>query len=206
MSAHSNESPSAEFVALLRGGAIKPQDVASLLDGMSGEERVKSLRSTKLADQRKLYDVVEGFAPVSLVDMVPPGVADEATVRHYGQNSLPLFSEFEKRFSRLPGNDPADPAELIGFNFQTMAPVTGPGYYVAVDDEARGEVLVDYRRVPDRHPADWPEIRSNERGLSRFVYGFMVDTLRRVSEHVTIGRANRHGKDQNNWFILCREV
>jgi len=59
--------------------------------------------------------------------------------------------------------------------------------------------------VPSEHPEDWPEIRVNERGLSRFVYGFMVDTVRRVSEHVTIGSAARRGKDMGSWFILCRE-
>jgi hypothetical protein len=55
------------------------------------------------------------------------------------------------------------------------------------------------------HPDGWPEIRRNERGLSRFVYGFMVDTVRGVSEHVSIGSAARHGKDMGSWFILCRE-
>ena len=59
--------------------------------------------------------------------------------------------------------------------------------------------------MPSEHPDGWPEIRSNERGLSRFVYGFMIDTLRRVSKHVTIGSAARKGKDLGSWFILCRE-
>ena len=66
-------------------------------------------------------------------------------------------------------------------------------------------MLVDYRRVPEAHPDGWPAIRRNEQGLSRFVYGFMVDTLRRVSEHVTIGSAARKGKDLGSWFILTRE-
>jgi hypothetical protein len=34
----------------------------------------------------------------------------------------------------------------------------------------------------------------------------MVDTLRRVSEHVTIGSAARNGRDLGSWFILCREA
>jgi hypothetical protein len=33
----------------------------------------------------------------------------------------------------------------------------------------------------------------------------MVDVLRRVSDHVLIGRATRGGKDQDNYFLLCRE-
>jgi hypothetical protein len=86
-----------------------------------------------------------------------------------------------------------------------MAAVTGPGYFVAVADAQRDEVLVDYRRVPEGHPDGWPSIKRNESGLSRFVYGFMVDTLRGVSEHVTIGSAARKGKDLGSWFVLCRE-
>jgi hypothetical protein len=33
----------------------------------------------------------------------------------------------------------------------------------------------------------------------------MIDTVRGVSEHVTIGSAARKGKDIGSWFILCRE-
>jgi hypothetical protein len=119
---------------------------------------------------------------------------------------LPAFTIFEKRFCRPEGADAVKPGELYGFNFQTLAAVTGPGYFVAREDAARPEVLVDYNHVPDTHPDGWPEIRRNERGLSRFVYGFMVDTLRGVSEHVTIGSAARNGKDLGSWFILCREA
>ena len=74
-----------------------------------------------------------------------------------------------------------------------------------VEPEREGEVWVDYRRVPERHPEGWPEIRSNERGLSRFIYGFMVDTLRGVSEHVSIGSAARNGRGLGSWFVLCRQ-
>jgi len=86
-----------------------------------------------------------------------------------------------------------------------MSPVTGPGYFVAHEDAERGEVLIDYREVPTQAPTDWPLIRPNDRGLGRLVYGNMVDTLRRVSEHVTIGSAARGGKDLGSWFVLCRE-
>ena len=69
----------------------------------------------------------------------------------------------------------------------------------------RPEVDIDYRELPDVQPPGWPAIKSNERGLGRFVYGFMVDTLRRVSQHVTIGSAARNGKPIHSWFVLCRE-
>ena len=59
--------------------------------------------------------------------------------------------------------------------------------------------------MPETHPDCWPEIRPNERGLSRFVYGYMVDTLRGVTEHVAIGSAARKGRVMGSWFVLCRE-
>ena len=205
MSSNENASAAEEFVGRLRESTIKTVDVARFLDALSGEDRIRAIRGISGVDQRRLYDAVEGFAPVRLVELVPPNVSELGVVRHYGKNSLPLFTESEKRFSRAPDQSAEAPGELMGFNFQTMSPVTGPGYFVATEDSQRGEVLVDYRRVPDCHPVDWPAIKSNERGLARFVYGFMVDTLRRVSEHVTIGSASRDGKELGNWFVLCRE-
>jgi len=193
-----------ELRGLLRD-AVDPKRVAAYLDGLSHPDRVVAIRSLGRGEQRRLYEAVDGFEAVSLVDLVSPSRSDFQTVRHHGKNTLPIFTHFEKRFCRPPASDPTGPDALYGFNFQTMQPLTGPGYFVAVEDEKRREVLVDYNRVPDSHPEGWPEIRSNERGLSRFVYGFMVDTLRRVSEHVTIGSAARKGRDMGSWFVLTRE-
>ncbi len=111
--------------------------------------------------QRTLYAKAEKHAPLSLVDLVPARCGDLEEVRHLGLNTLPAFRVFEKRFCRLPGEDPTRPAALAGYNFQTMRPVTGPGYFMAREDPETGEVLVDYRRLPDRCPPDWPSIRSN---------------------------------------------
>ncbi|MBW2272766.1 MAG: hypothetical protein JRG96_05815 [Deltaproteobacteria bacterium] len=194
-----------ETRARLRARDLEPEEIARFFDGLASADRVTAVRALGARDQRRLYEAVQGFEPVRLVELVSPGTADLATVRHYGKNSLPLFSSFEKRFCRPPGQEPDAPALLIGFNYQILAPLTGPGYFVALEDTERGEVLIDYRRLPDRIPVDWPAVQSNERGISRFVYGFMVDTLRRVSEHVTIGSAARHGKDTGNWFVLCRQ-
>jgi hypothetical protein len=33
----------------------------------------------------------------------------------------------------------------------------------------------------------------------------MIDVMRGVSTHVSIGRARRGGKMSDNWFVLCRE-
>jgi hypothetical protein len=189
----------------LRGNAPDPEAIRALLDAASHDDRVAAARSLGRAEQRALYQCVEGRLPLGLADLVPPGVADLSEVRHYGKNTLPVFTHFEKRFCRPRDEDREKPAALYGFNFQAMSPLTGPGYFVAVDDPGRAEVLVDYRRVPDEHPPGWPAPRPNDRGLSRFVYGFMVDTLRRVSEHVTIGSAARKGRDLGSWFVLVRE-
>ncbi|MEN8159970.1 MAG: hypothetical protein ABFS41_07860, partial [Myxococcota bacterium] len=184
---------------------IQMKELAALLDGLSHEARVAWVRSVGRRDQRRLYEAAAGFLPLALADLVPPGCADEATVRHFGRNTLPAFTWFEKRFARPAGEAPRAPSVLHGFNFQTMSWLTGPGYYVARADPERPEVLIDYREVPSTAPPGWPPLRRNEVGLSRFVYGNMVDRLRRVSEHVTIGSAARNGRDLGSWFLLTRE-
>ncbi|HEB91195.1 MAG TPA: hypothetical protein ENI85_16595 [Deltaproteobacteria bacterium] len=183
-----------------------PAAIADLLDELDPDARPRIVRRLGRGDQRLLYAKVQGFRPVGLTDLVPPDRGDLVEVRHLGRNSLPAFTIFEKRFCRLPGSPADAPEALAGYNFQALSPITGPGYFMAVEDPATREVLVDYRRVPDRKPADWPGIRSNEKGLARFVYGFMVDRLRRVSEHVTIGSASRKGRELGSYFILCREA
>lgn len=199
-------TPAEELVARLRETPIQLLEVARFLDALAAPDRIAAVRAAGRSEQRRLYAAADGFGEVVLADLVPPDAADGSTVRHYGRNTLPLFTLFEKRFSRPSGADARKPDQLIGFNFQTLAALTGPGYFVAREDASRPEVLIDYREIPAEQPAGWPAIRSNERGLSRFVYGFMVDTLRRVSEHVTIGSAARRGRDLGSWFILCREA
>ena len=205
-------TPEAELAARVREAPLRPAEIANLLDGWSHDARVAAVRSLGRGAQRALYAGVEGFAEVHLRDLVPGPVGDRVAVRHFGRNTLPAFTRFEKRFARPPGSDAQKPDALYGYNFQPTAwlgRVTGPGYFVAVEDPNRAEVWVDYNRVPPSDPAGlppgWPGVRSNEVGAGRFVYGFMIDTLRRVSEHVTIGSAARRGRDLGSWFVLCRE-
>ncbi|MBN2495035.1 MAG: hypothetical protein JXR96_10625 [Deltaproteobacteria bacterium] len=177
------------------------KEVDGFLSSLSHPSRLAAVRSLRPMHLRRLYDVVEGYRPVDVDDLVPPDVGVREQVRHYGRNSLPAFTIFEKRFMR-----PADDAsELWGYNFQSLAPLTGPGYFVAYDSPERGEVDIDYTRLPAERPVGWPELQENERGLSRLVYAHMVDRLRGVTEHVSIGRAWKKGREQSAWFILCRE-
>ena len=197
-----------EFKSLLGSSPIEPQKVADLLNGMGHEARVAATRSLGKAEQRRLYEGVDGFRPIRLVDIVPPSAQDFRPVRHFGKNTLPAFTHFEKHFCRPKGVASNAPGKLYGYNFQPtswLASITGPGYFIAHEDPGRTEVWVDYNQVPTEHPDQWPEIQSNEKGLGRFVYGFMIDTLRGVSEHVSIGSAARRGRDLGSWFVLCRE-
>ena len=194
----------AAFRAMISDSGVAAATLSKFLDELDETTRTRVVRGLGRRHQQALYGKVEGFAPLGLVDLVPPARSDLEEVRHLGRNSLPAFKIFEKRFCRLPGNRPDAPETLAGYNFQAMSPVTGPGYFVARDDTKTREVLVDYHLLPDQKPSDWPPIRSNERGLSRFVYGFMIDRLRRVSKHVTIGSAARNGRDLGSFFVLNR--
>jgi hypothetical protein len=201
-----SHAATAEFLGRLRADSIASAELGEFLDGLSHEDRVAATRATKRSDQRQLYAASDGFREVTLRDLVAPPVPALTTVRHFGKNTLPAFTHFEKRFCRPGDADPDEPKQLWGFNFQTMQPLTGPGYFVAREDPDRPEVLVDYHEVPPSAPPGWPPVQRNERGRGRFVYGFMIDTLRRVSEHVTIGSAARKGKDMGSWFMLVREA
>ncbi|MFK7896504.1 MAG: hypothetical protein AB8G23_11745 [Myxococcota bacterium] len=194
----------AELSSLIRDSGSSPAAIAKLLDSLPGELRGRVVRLLGRSDQRALYEKASGYAALTLADLVPASCADLEEVRFLGRNTLPAFRIFEKRFCRMPGADAAHPDRLAGYNFQTMSAVTGPGYYVAVEDREKAEVLVDYHLLPEATPADWPAVKSNESGLGRFVYGFMVDRLRRVSDHVLIGSAARNGQDLGSYFVLSR--
>ena len=114
-----------ELSGLLADTPVPVQRVADLLDGLAHEERVFVIRSLGRPQQRALYAAVDGFRPVRLVDMVTPDTEDFVPVRHCGRNTLPAFTHFEKRFCRPRGADREKPGELYGFNFQSMAKVTG---------------------------------------------------------------------------------
>ena len=175
--------------------------LSDLLDELDHSSRLAALRSLSARHLRHIYEAVEGHRSIGVDFLVPSSRGAMDPVRHFGKNSLPAFSIFEKRFLR-----PEKGArELWGYNHQSMSPITGPGYFVAYDSPRQGEGYIDYTRLPPRAPEFWPAMASNTTGLSRFVYGHMVDRLRGLSQHVSIGRAWRHGKEQNAWFVLCRD-
>jgi hypothetical protein len=85
--------------------------------------------------------------------------------------------------------------------------LTGPGYYVVHPSEDADEVVIDYTRLPGEKPGDWPAVVANRERLGRFVYEGIVDVMRGLSRHVSVGRARKGaaGRWMNAWFVLVRE-
>ena len=190
---------------LLRPGSVDLASIAREFEAASPRERVAITEALDGKEQEKLWHAADG-RPVSIGEMVPKDLGPLRPVIFHGKNSLPAFTHFQKRFCRPAAGTDRD--ELWGYNYQPtkwLAPLTGPGYFVAYDSKGLGSVAVDYTRIPTGKPAEWPEIHDNSYRLSRFIYNGTIDYLRRVSQHLLIGRATRDGKEMPNWFLLCRE-
>ncbi len=194
-----------DIVALARSDAPGIDEMAERLAEATHAQRVEAIRQFGRGIQRRLFDACQG-RPVALDQIVPPEADPMVETIHDGQNTLPVFRAFQKRFCRpAPGATSSERDEVWGYNEQTFKPFTGPGYFVAYEDEQTGEVCIDYRELPSDRPEGWPEIVPNERRLGRFVYAGTVDRLRGVSEHVTVGRAFIDDDDpMNAWFTLVR--
>ena len=182
-----------------RGAPI--DEIAAALNALPGAEQVRWSRGLSGREQARLWRLCEGRS-VSIDAIVPPAIAPLRPVVHEGRNSLPLFQLFEKHFCRPT----VDSQELWGYNEGVTRGLVGPGYFVceATPGDPRGEVVINYERVPPETISCWPPLRPNEAGLSRFVYAGMQDFLRKVSDRITIGRAWRAGKETGNYFTLCR--
>lgn len=175
--------------------------LATVLDELGHEGRVWAMARMTPGMQARLFEAASGFRKIGLDHFVPADVAPLVPVAHLGHNSLPTFTSFAKVFCKPSSGAGA----LYGYNRQAMAPITGPGYYVArASTEAEGEVVIDYTQVPPEKPEGWPPIRPNT-GLATPVYGGMIDHVRGISSHVAIGRAFRDGAWLDAWFVLVRE-
>jgi hypothetical protein len=195
-----------DCLEMLRGGPLDRDAFARAFESVPHDERVAITEAIDRAGQEKLWDAARGQT-VHIEEMVPRDLGPLRPVIFHGKNSLPLFTRFQKRFCRPAVGIDRD--ELWGYNYQPvawLAPLTGPGYFVAYDSDAPfGGVAVDYTKVPPGRPEGWPEIHDNTYRLSRFIYNGMIDYLRRVSKHLLIGRATKAGKEMPNWFLLCRQ-
>jgi hypothetical protein len=187
--------------------------LAKDLDELGHAGRLWAVNQWTRANMATLWDAVKGLRPLTLDDFVPPAVAPYAQVVHHGKNSLPAITHFQKRFARPkqpPPGDGSEPADLlIGFNVQAFSAVTGPGYFVAYSDASAGaeagEVALDHTQLPKEQPQGWPALVPNSARLGRFVYAGIVDVVRGLSSHVSIGRVRRAGGWLDAWFLLVRE-
>ena len=188
--------------AELARGAADMNGMEQWLDGLSDDERSAQVLSLGKKAQRTLWTLTAD-RPATLEDLVPSTTKPMKPIRHFGRNSLPVFSRFEKRFCR--SEEAAD--ILLGYNEGPTRALIGPGYFVTrvSDLPDRGHIVIDYTMRPEKKAKGWPDIQDNESGLGRVVYGFMHDYLRKVSTHVTIGKAWKHGKETENYFVLLRE-
>lgn len=188
---------------LLSTGQPDMAAVRQLLDQLSPATRLAQCMALTKREQALLFDAAADYLPIDLAYLVPKDRPPLVEVVHEGRNSLPAFRRFAKVFCRPAETSEAD--ELWGYNRNgpsVMVPV-GPGYFVAYPYNTN-EVLIDYLRVPPAKPSHWPHILPNSARLSRFVYNGTQDVLRGVSNHVSIGRATKGGKNMDNWFVLCR--
>lgn len=191
----------ATFAELLDTQGITLAEITSHLDYLPHNYRIVQTVELNKGQQMKLWELAANSGHALDMNYVVPANAQPLEFFPFeGKNSLPMFTRFQKVFYRLSDGS------YGGYNNQSMAWFTGPGYYVAqINPKNPAEIEVDYERVPNAKPAGWPAIKPNT-GWYGIVYGGTKDYLRWVSDDVVIGRATKHGVDpMPNWFILCRK-
>ena len=190
-----------DLKTLLEKKDITLLEITEHLRKLSKSERIEQVITLKKSHQIKLWELAEQSEPVLNFNyLVPEDAPPLKPFPFEGKNSLPLFTRFQKVFYRTNQGD------IAGYNNFFLGWLIGWGYFVVEKDPGRPkELAINYMKLPKEKPPDWPEIKSNQAGLTRFVYDSTVDYLRWVSEDVVIGRAYRYGSDEMpNWFVLCR--
>jgi len=175
------------------------EELAKNLDGLGHAGRVAKMGTWDKKQMAAIFDACAGRS-ITLEHLVPPGIGANVEVIHDLRNTLPLFTDAMKLFARPEGGS----QELGGFNRQFgIARVSEPGYFTVRQGE--NELVIDYTKIPSSKPSSWPALEANDRGLlNGIVWGGMVDHLRRVSQHVSIGRATKKGKPIGQYFALVR--
>jgi hypothetical protein len=207
MNAASSSRPSATSLLQLLDSNPSAEEIEAYLNALAYPERLAQVQAVTGGNVGRLYDAVAKAPPVTLEEVVPASTKTYEPIIWEGRNSLPLFSSFQKRFMRIEGG------LIIGYNHQTMAFFTGPGYFVTKEANGQAprptELYFDYTERPPLDAtgrAGWPTFKPNERGLSRAVYAHMHDYMRHVARGVIIGQAFKLGVDQKQFFSLTRDA
>jgi hypothetical protein len=199
-----------QALALTQSTIPMPTRVASLTDLAQGLDAAEL--STQVAWTRGLnFKEMEALWALSRDTQL---VSDEfvsedsSVIICEGKNGLPVLTQFQKRFARFGD-------QIVGYNHPNWLSgwLGGPGHFVVHDSPTVvGEVWINYLIAPrDRHP-EFPALLSNNvlfhpRALfARWVYGGMVDVMRRVSDRVVIGFSIRPddspGPNAGMYFML----
>lgn len=190
-------------VSVLLEPTVDIERLAEVLDGLGHEGRVHAMRTWDKKRMKAIFEACAGRS-ITLEQVVPQGLGAGIEVIHDLRNTLPVFTNAQKRFAKVEGESVA----VGGFNRQFgVARVSEPGYFVVSEGagEHANELVIDYTKVPGSKPESWPDIEANDQGfLNKIVWGGMVDYLRRVSQHVSIGRATKDGKSIGQYFALVR--
>ncbi len=199
---------------LIQGGLTTIEEIGSYLDGLDHKARLREIHDLCPQAEATLYERAADAPPLEATHFVPEGVPDTTEVIHHGWNSLPAFRRFQKRFCRSVSSGSGDTA-YFGYNhnpaFLRTIGIT-PGYFVMRPTtglahwELRGALVIDYHLTPDGPVAPgWPHVRSSGEGLQAVAFGQTRDFMRRVSSHVSIGKAYKHESPIGAYFVLCRE-
>lgn len=191
-----------------QNGTCDLAGLAGYLDNLDDVRRVAEATTLNAGEQAQLWDAAASAKPLTLGHFVPDNLQPLQPVIHYGKNSLPLFTKFQKVFCKAQAD--ANTPNLWGYNEQLLKAFTGPGYFVTKatqeGDLDHGGVVIDYTDEPTGKAENWPKFIPNNKRLSRFIYNGTKDYMRGVSRHVSIGRASRAGQWMDNWFVLCRQA
>jgi hypothetical protein len=176
------------------------KQVTDYLSKLSHDQKCSEVLTLNKQCQARLWELAKDGRPLDLDYLVPKAIKPLDPQPFDGKNSLPVYTRFQKVFYRTPDG------QIAGYNNSSAAWLIGWGYYITEPGwKNKKELAVNYMKIPKDKPADWPEIKSNLSGLTRFVYGNMVDFLRGVDDDVMIGKATRKGeKEMESYFVLCR--
>ena len=184
------------------------KELAEYLNGLDQKTRIAESLSLNPSQQKAIWNAAKGGDRLDLNYFVPEDKAPLEPVTHWGKNVLPIASLFQKVMCRT-----SNPKELSGYNVSSLGWLVGSGYFITRETESSEAddhgIVVDYTQVSNEKADAWPAIKPSSEKLGRFVYHNNFDYMRKVSDHVSIGRAKSSKSALDAWmpayFILCRE-
>ena len=137
-------------------------ELAEALDRADHAARVEWMNAMPTRDMDALYDLAKGSA----VDIDHFAPTEDRVHIHDGRNSMLLFSDFQKRFARVP-------ERIFGYNHpgkmgRAVTWFQGYGHFVLrPSPDVEGEVWIDYTEVHDDDHPEFPKTQDND-GLPRW--------------------------------------